>query len=60
MQSMQSLRIQLGKVFSVKASEGGVCSALALHTPVYSLSTPQVSIHYLKICKANPTGLFHD
>lgn len=38
-----------GKVvfFPVKASEGGVCSALALRA--HSLSTPQVSTHYLKI-----------
>lgn len=41
--------------FSVK---GGVCSALALS--VYRLSAPQVSIHYLKICSANPSGLFRN
>lgn len=55
---MQSLTIQRGKVFSVQASEGGVCSVLALC--VYSLSAPQVSIHYLKTCIANPSGLFCD
>lgn len=33
--------------FFLLASEGGVCSALALR--VHSLSTPQVSTHYLKI-----------
>lgn len=48
-----------GKVFfSGKASEGRVCNALALC--VYSLSPPQVSIHDLKICKTNPSGLLCD
>lgn len=55
---MQNLRIHLGKFFFflVKASEGKVCGALTLC--VYRLSGPQVSIHYLQICKANLSGLF--